>query len=744
MLQSVANEAVGVRKAASPNDETAGILKGLKLDKKFFTDRLNASVLQSLAPESFVDSGGDGGPHGGGTVGTMGRKESKELRKKGGPDFDIYLNESVMPVLAQALDALCRQITKMKALGDKIDSRVRDRFNPITWLAQQLLRRHPRAATTPRRMHIYRNFRDWADYERGRRELLRCKPKIEEVFNGFKLKDGVGKNTVPVVIASIDDCFRLRGALKGDPHMREAVKPESRGEETDAGARRRRNSVLGGGFIKFDEFWSSFSHAVVKHDVVCFSALEEGKRLIKLEEEENARREEAARLEEERRKKVEAEHQRLLGLYQDLYPKLQQNEILNSIIDDGKILTGDFLKPADPGFEIEVAPHGAHVLLLEELMGLLGYEALTPNNMEYKRSGSKQTKGKMFRTKVKREAGTQEEQAPPKTEDKRTERRKSTLNAAKKTETDAEPPPPEETKKPSPEPIAVSQDHWWTPALKSFWKVLQVLQDVPDPSGTVEREVLQVMTPPPDGFINLRKRVDMQFEVKAETGQEEDPIDIVAKISKKPSFEELAKQLNMPRGRLVFFHELFEGFLKQSDPSKQCAYPECPASLDKKTMFNLIAELQPHITEAELEARFRRIDRDGTGTVEFDEFVRWVYDDEVAVIGAGAKKMPLEDLAEELNIPLELVKYIYDCFVNELEEGVEDHYPDKPAQMPYEIIWRLVSVITPSIEKKSFDRDFKQLDVENKRKCTFDEVLELLDFQALPTELRTKYGATAA
>lgn len=724
MLQSAADEAVRGRKAASPNDETAGILKGLKLDKKFFTERLNASVLQSLAPESFLDGGGGSVPR----------------KKQGGPDFDIYLNESVMPVLAQALDALCRQITKMKTLGDKMDSRVRSRFNPVTWLAQQLLRRHPRAATTPRRMHIYRSFRDWADYERGRRELLRCKAKIEEVFNGFKLKDGVGKNTVPVVVASVDDCFRLRGALKGNPHVEEAIKPDPGEMGSIPVTRRRRSSVLGGGFIQFDHFWSKFSNAIVKHDVVSFSAIKEGRRLIKLEEEENARREEAARLEEERRQQAEAEHQRLLGLYQELYPKLQQNEMLKSIIDDGKILTGDFLKPTDPGFEIEVTPNGAHVLLLEELMGLLGYSARKKSKRagEYKRSGSKQ-QTKIFRTKVRHETGTsKDEPAPPKKDDRKAERIKSQWADAKN-EVDAA--PPEQKKKPGPEQVA-GEDRWWTPELKSFWKVLQVLQDVKDPSGAVEREVLQAMTPLPDGFTNLRKRVDMQFEVKAENGNEEDPIDIVAQISKKPSFEELSRQLNMTRGRLDFFHELFEGFLQQSDPGKQCAYPECPASLDKTTMFSLISELQPTISEAELEARFRRIDADGTGQIEFDEFVRWVYDDEVAVIGAGAKKMTLEELAKDYGIPLDLVKYIYDCFVNELEEGVEDHYPDKPAAMPYDTIWMLVNILTPTAEKKNFDNNFKQLDVENKGKCTFDEVLELLDFEALPSELRTKYGAT--
>eukprot|EP00930_Biecheleria_cincta_P041854 TRINITY_DN28762_c0_g1_i2.p1 TRINITY_DN28762_c0_g1~~TRINITY_DN28762_c0_g1_i2.p1 ORF type:complete len:654 (+),score=163.79 TRINITY_DN28762_c0_g1_i2:334-2295(+) len=651
-----------------------------------------------------------------------------------------------MPVLAQALDALCRQISKMNTLGDKMDARVRSRFNPVTWLAQQLLRRHPRAATTPRRMHIYRSFKDWADYERGRREMLRCKARIEEVFNGFKLKDGVGKNTLPTVISSIDDRFRLRGALKSNPHMQQEIKPDAMEPQQEAGTiaaaqpkkSLRRNSVLGGTAIQFDQFWGSFSNTIMKHDVISFSAITEGKRLLKLEEEQNARLEEEKILEAERRRQAAAEHQRLLGLYQSLYPKFQQNEVLKMIVDDGKILTGDFLKPTDPGFEIEVTPHGAHVVLLQELMVLLGYEARMASKKD-KKYRRKEPRMPTFRSKVKHEpTSSKDEPSLSKKDEKKAEKRKSMLVV--KNEEDAAPSAEEKTT-PKQEQAA-GEEQWWTPELKGFWKVLQALQGVTDPSGAVEREVLQAVTPPPDDFINLRKRVDMHFEVQAENGNEEDPIEAVARIFNKPTFEELARKVNMTRGRLDFFYEVFVGFLHQSDPSKQDAYPECPAALDKQTMFSLVTELQPDISEAEFEARFRRIDKDRTGLVEFDEFVLWVHDDEVALVGAGAKKMTFEELAQDYSIPLDLVKYIYDCFVHELEEGEDDHYPDKPATMPYDTIWTLVNILTPTVEKKTFDAEFKQLDVEKKGRCTFDEVLELLYFQALPTELQTRYGVT--
>merc|ERR1740121_2673463 len=138
-------------------------------------------------------------------------------------DFDIYLNEAVMPVLAQSLDALCRQLARMQEQAGQLDPKVRARFNPLTWLAQQLLRRHPKCARTPRRQLLYRGFKDWADWEKGRRELLRRKPFIEEVFSGFMLRGLVQHDTIDAVVASADDTLHLQGALKNHADLKEAL-----------------------------------------------------------------------------------------------------------------------------------------------------------------------------------------------------------------------------------------------------------------------------------------------------------------------------------------------------------------------------------------------------------------------------------------------------------------------------------------------------------------------------------------
>eukprot|EP00913_Durusdinium_trenchii_P018173 g17074.t1 len=152
-------------KSNRARDEVAEILKGLNLDKVFFSQKLSSDRGKPTA----------GQPIGGNApaVGTGFRRRPSMVARRF-PDFDVYLNESLMPVLAQALDALGRQVSRMHQQGDKLDARVRARFNPITWLAQQLLRRHPRVANTPRRISLYRTtLQRLSQTEKGATPLTR-------------------------------------------------------------------------------------------------------------------------------------------------------------------------------------------------------------------------------------------------------------------------------------------------------------------------------------------------------------------------------------------------------------------------------------------------------------------------------------------------------------------------------------------------------------------------------------------
>merc|ERR1719158_2791340 len=81
-----------------------------------------------------------------------------------------------MPLLLQGLDALSRHVDKITAKGAQVDSRTR--FNPLVWLAQYMLRNHPRHVKD-HRTPMYERFSELANIERGRRCLLRRKDQIE-------------------------------------------------------------------------------------------------------------------------------------------------------------------------------------------------------------------------------------------------------------------------------------------------------------------------------------------------------------------------------------------------------------------------------------------------------------------------------------------------------------------------------------------------------------------------------------
>merc|ERR1712232_1450844 len=86
--------------------------------------------------------------------------------------------------------------------------------------------------------------------------------------------------------------------------------------------------------------------------------------------------EEAIRKEDELRVAVEREQTECKDRYSLLFDELKGNDILNSILNDNKILTGDDVRPGDPGFEFEVPPKGRHCSLLAQLLTNLGFANL--------------------------------------------------------------------------------------------------------------------------------------------------------------------------------------------------------------------------------------------------------------------------------------------------------------------------------------------------------------------------------
>jgi len=617
-------------------------------------------------------------------------------------DFDVYVGEGVMPVLAQSLDALTRQLNRMDKQGDNLDPKVRARFNPLTFLAQQLLRRHPKAARTPRRQALYKNFSEWADWERGRRELLRRKDIIEEAFNGFILpkNSGVQVDTLPSVIEAIDDTLALDGKLKtslkdffggvSTPSAANSGLGISEAQKKNAlkflrKTHKRKSTFFQGECWSWDKFWSNFSDAVLKHDCMRYTVVEAGAKKIQSQVLARWQHEQAKRAEAEAQRQEEIAQQKRLEEYTEFYKELSSNEQLRAIVDQDKILTGDDVRPHDAGYEFEVPPKGPHCVLLAKLLTMLGFKDVHHCDL-----------------------------------------------------TDG----------------VDNHERWWTEELANNWAILQDLHGAELLDGVVEKEVLSQVMVDPVGFTLLRRNVEYELGIIAEDNENfgagsrphsKQRGSAMHVGVKKPSMEDLCARLAIPMARMKWLHQLFEGFLQPDDqdddtPPVACGYPGNPAALNKDQMKALIKEVKPDIEESEFEAKFARIDEDGSQEIEFDEFVIWVREDEVRIVGTSDKKFEFSELAELHDQPLELIMYLHDCFQDQLPEEEECNYPSQPASMAKASVRELVTFLTPDTSDADFEANFSLMDVNQKECVVFDEFLDMIDMSELPDELLQQAG----
>eukprot|EP00927_Polykrikos_kofoidii_P029584 TRINITY_DN25569_c0_g1_i1.p1 TRINITY_DN25569_c0_g1~~TRINITY_DN25569_c0_g1_i1.p1 ORF type:complete len:767 (+),score=197.63 TRINITY_DN25569_c0_g1_i1:64-2364(+) len=718
------------RKAQTNKDEVDAILNGLMLDKNFFVEKLRplGEVLEgtgdgSLAPPILDSSrakthcpnaeslpvspfsklsatfGARGVMHN--VLSSFKESKKKNLKKQMqiGPernpaDFDVYLNEALMPVLAQSLDSLCRQINRMEEQGDNLDPKVRARFNPLTFLGQQLLRRHPACARTPRRQALYKDFKNWSDFERGRREMLRRKDIIQEVFGGFELRGGVQQTSIMAVIAAVDDTFLLDGCLKKHHEfLATLLKSGEQIDDSNSPSRkaRRLRAFFSGEVWNFDLFWRRFSGAIINLDVVPFSVIKAGAEKKQREARARAEREQAERKEAELRKQAEVEERREVEAYREVYDAILANEHIQAILNENKILTGDDVRPGDAGYEFEVPPKGEHCVLIGRLLVTLGFKEVEP-------------------WPVATDA-TEEGRASP-------------------------------------------EERWWTAELANAWTVLQDLFGAELADGVVERDCLEQALVEPSGIVRLKRQVEDELE--REENEEEGHLGIIQRNASfdevchaggvgkpkqkvKASFEELSHRLGMTMARLKWLHELFVGFLQgeeeeENSDTRTCGYPENPAALEKAQMKALMQEVRPGIGEDEFQARFKRIDEDSSGLIEFDEFVIWVREDEVRIVGASSRKMSLEELAEIHVEPIEVIRYLHGCFQDQFPEGTVDDYPRKPAGLPKHEVKQLLSILTPDMTDEDFETSFHLVDINQKERLDFDEFLEVIDLEELPRD----------
>lgn len=696
-------QAVAGATMSGKNDDVAKILKGLKLDRAFFQERVRT----------------DPGKESGEDFKTPKRRRNKEsLLDDKNRDFDIYLSEALMPLLAQALDALSRYMNSQRERGENLDKRVLKRFNPLTWLAQYLLRSHPKYLTTPRRAGIYSGFSLWADCERGRRELLRRRKEIQTVFSGFQMKNRVSENDLPQVISAVDQKFWLKGQLASHPILNRDL----RGQIDNTGAQS----------CTFEAFWTWFSGVCMANDLVKYSAFEEGFKLQAQDAQHRKELEERRKEREEEERRHEQEIHTFLEDYSFLRDECLLDESLNQILHEDYTLTGDTPPNGEEAYEEEVCPHGAHVVLLKKVLKMLSFQ----------------------------EKQKTEEEALKEAEEKSKMNEERHDSKGRKSSKDAPPEEPEEEK--------IDPALFWNDHAADSWKVLQEMFGFELADGVVDKAGLEAVLVAPKAFLQLRGRVEDELEQrrfqeylegekkkpKSELdvhGSEEDDIDIEQIANKtfnremfnrvlddapkeevvaaKPSMEELCRIHHTTMARMYWLHKQFEGFLQ---PPRACGYPEDPAALSKKDLQDLMAEVRPAMTLAEFDQKFRVIDSDGSGEVEFDEFVKWLREDELELDADETEKKPtFAELAKRFKVHEERILALHEQFQQMLPAGTIDGYPEEPKALSRDAIRQLLQSVAPDISDDEFDEQFALIDMDRSEQIEFDEFLEFLDFDEI-------------
>ncbi|CAE7253719.1 unnamed protein product [Symbiodinium sp. CCMP2592] len=113
----------------------------------------------------------------------------------------------------------------------------------------------------------------------------------------------------------------------------------------------------------------------------------------------------------------------------------------------------------------------------------------------------------------------------------------------------------------------------------------------------------------------------------------------------------------------------------------------------------------------------------------------------VEVVGGAEKvKRTFEELAGDMDVSERLIEYCYDCFKEMLDSETVDNYPTECATLPKEQACTLAQILVTTLDKKRFDRYWDTVDVQNKGAVTFDDFLELLDFEDMPEDVLAKYN----
>ena len=115
-------------------------------------------------------------------------QEAASVQQFDAGDFDLYLEHHSLELLVrEGIDALVERVVRDKEIGQL------DTLNPLVWLAQYLMRHHPRKGgalkSSMERTEIIAKQRLKAGIEEGRRVLRRRRANAEKVFKSWVLSE---------------------------------------------------------------------------------------------------------------------------------------------------------------------------------------------------------------------------------------------------------------------------------------------------------------------------------------------------------------------------------------------------------------------------------------------------------------------------------------------------------------------------------------------------------------------------
>jgi len=290
--------------------------------------------------------------------------------------------------------------------------------------------------------------------------------------------------------------------------------------------------------------------------------------------------------------------------YLQVVEECKQNAFINMILDKDMILTGAVSSLEPEHKAVEIQPFGQHVSLIIKLLIVLGFKSLPdPDFVQASKSDRRNTT-------VSR-GGKEEEELLQK----------------------------------------LDNEAWWEDPALTCWQIIQRAGDTEVQDGIVDRaslnfaldvenyaSVIKAVTRERekeelmglgDVVADVAKR---QAQLRAEQDAQEELEKQMAnaaaseKMGRKMTYAELCKEYDISVTRLEWLHEQFRSFLPEGVVDN---YPVDSASLSKVEMRDLYADLKPDMNDSDFETAFVEIDKDGSGEIEFDEFVFWLFLEEI-------------------------------------------------------------------------------------------------------------------